>query len=355
MIQLDNQTSWSAGLYPGWNRQGQRQQTLVVKIGFAFDNRGQLTPHALPIVASDEYRSEPETSSLTAATETVPFKRGAEFYLYGSAQPGPSTSESVQVAVGLRYNNSCYWSKDIRVFGKRRWERNFFTLLPGSPEPLVEPLELIYEHAYGGHDPHHQHEGYLANPAGCGFSLRGLRSKGLTLPQLEQGPPFIASPASRVRPAGFGPIPSHWAPRSEVPVTIDSDAVAAGTCPFKGEQPQELYNCAPRDQRFEQPFVGPMTLKLTGLVANSPRELLLKIPEPTPVVQVDLDLQEQIMKLSCDTLIVDSQRQTLALVFRGAVITCPDPDPNGWITLKDGNPVAQSEGTAEYKRTEQEE
>ncbi len=353
MIQLDNQTTWSAALYPGWSRQGQRQQTLVVKISFQFDEHGQLTPIELPIVETDEYRGAPETSSLSAVTEIVPFKQGGELYLYGSAQPGTSTTGSVQVAVGLRYDNNKYWSKELRAFGPRHWERKFFALIPSAPQPLSEALELTYEHAFGGSDPQHEDDYYLPNPAGCGFSLRGLRSKGLELPQLEQPPHFINSPASRVKPAGFAPLPRHWAPRSDVKINIDQQGIANGTCPFAGEQPAELYNCAPVDQRFATSFFGPLTIKLSGLVASARRDLLIDVPLQQPQANVQLGNKRSTVELNCDTLIINSDERTLALIYRGAIITDPDPEPNGWLTLSDANNVENEETVASKPRLEQ--
>ncbi len=295
MIQLDNQTPWSAALYPGWNQQGQRQQTLVVKIAFQFDEGGLLSPVPMPIVEADEYRDDPETSSLTAVSEIAPFKQGAELYLYGSAQPQANTSGNLQVEVGLRYDNDKYWSKELRVFGPRHWQRKFFTLMPSLPTPIQKPVELIYENAFGGRDPQHQEETYQANPAGRGYSLRGLRSKALELPQLEQPPHFISSPASRVKPAGYAPLPGHWTPCCDLDVTIDQEGISAGTCPFSGEQPAELYNCAPRDQRFASPFCGPLTVKLSGLVATAKRALLIDIAAQQPEAKCSLILAARIL------------------------------------------------------------
>ena len=343
MIQLDNQTTWSAALYPGWSRQGQRQQTLVVKVGFQFDEMGQLTPVTLPIVENDEYRGEPENSSLIAVSEIAPFKQGGELYLSGSAQPASERSASVQVEVGLRYDNNKYWSKALRVFGPRHWERKFFSLIPSHPQPLSEALELIYEHAYGGCDPQHQKDYYRANPAGCGYSLRGLRSKRLELPQLEQPPHFINSPGSRVKPAGFAPLPQHWAPRSDVKMNIDPKGITNGTCPFAGEQSVELYNCAPGDQRFASPFYGPLTIKLTGLVAMPKRDMLIEIPSQLPQANALLDNGPTKMELNCDTLVINSDECTLALIYRGAIITESDPDINGWLTLNNANAKTEEE------------
>lgn len=208
MIQLDNQTAWSAGLYPGWTRDGKRQHTLIFKISHQFSSDGTLSLlPSIPIIEADCYRQIPQSSSLSAVNELAPFKQGGEVYLYGSAQPYGKNGTTLQVILGLCRGNNHFWTKELRVFGERLWQRKLFGHLPSHPEVISHAVPLIYEHAYGGSDPAHPEQVYTENPSGVGYSLRGLRTKGLRLPRIEQGPDFISSPASRVKPAGYGPLP----------------------------------------------------------------------------------------------------------------------------------------------------
>ena len=169
MIQLDNKTGVSAELFPGWSRTGQRQQTLVVKSGFKFDEKGKLRPTTLPIIDADEYRDDPENSSLCAAGEIMPYKQGAELYLYGSAQPTAERFGSRGIAVSLQQEQQ-HWHKELQIFGIRHWQKKLLTgHPPAKPQALDSELELGYEKAYGGFDPHNKDAYCAANPAGCGL------------------------------------------------------------------------------------------------------------------------------------------------------------------------------------------
>jgi hypothetical protein len=349
MFQLDNRTDWSAGLYPGWGTNRQRQQTLVFKVGYTFDEEGALSPLPQPpIEETDRYRGEPETSSLVAASEIAPFKKGGELLLYGSAHPAGPGEKVLQVKVSLRQRNNDFWSKELRVFGRRSWKRRLLTAMPSAPAPIEGPVALIYENAYGGADPGNPEESCLANPAGVGFSLRGFRTKGLTLPQIECGHNLIASPASRVPPAGFGPLAPHWEPRCKEAADIDTEAVEFGGCPW-GEKPSEaLYNAAPLDQRFEQPFEGVMTLQLKGLVADAPQDVLIHLPEIKPRIQLDMNGKSTEFQAGCDTLIVHADQRQIHLICRCTLPWSQNNNEEGLVTLRD----LVAEEQTEQKQTE---
>lgn len=195
-------------------------------------------------------------------------------------------------------------------------------VLPGKAGPITEPVPLTYENAYGGSDPANADEQYLENPAGVGYSLRGLRTKALTLPRIEIGPHFISSPAGRVQPAGFGPLAPHWHPRSKEVVEIDTGMAACGGCPWEKEPPESLYNSAPLDQRFEQPFEGDMTLSLKGLVAGAPEGVLINLPALQPKVLLeDGGTCGKINQLlpRCDTLLIHADKLQIFHLFRVAI------------------------------------
>ncbi len=320
MLQLDNQTSWAAVLFPGWGRNRKRQQTLVFKVGYTFDKLGKLSslPEP-PIEMADIYSEKPESSSLLIASEVAPFKKGAEILLSGSAHPSQAGESIMRVEVGLRQGDKDYWKKELRVFGPRTWQRRLLTVLPGKAEPITEPVPLTYEKAYGGSDPSNPEETFLENPAGVGYSLRGLRTKGLSLPRIEIGPRFISSPAGRVQPAGFGPLAPHWQPRCKDLMEIDAKKAESGGCPWAKEPPESLHNTAPLDQRFTQPFEGEMSLSLKGLVADAPGGVLINLPALQPKVLLKNAGMITELQPLCDTLIVQADRQQIFLLFRVAI------------------------------------
>jgi hypothetical protein len=349
MFQLDNRTDWSAGLYPGWGRNRQRQHTLVFKVGYTFDAAGKLSPLPQPTIEEiDGYQGEPEVSSLTTANEIAPFKKGGELLLHGSAHPSGPGESVLQVQVSLRQRNNQFWSKELRVFGPRSWKRRLFTALPSAPAAIEGPVELVYENAYGGTDPRNPEEYFPANPAGVGFSLRGFRTKGLSLPQIECGPSFITSPASRVKPAGFGPLAPHWEPRCKEASDIDIEAVKFGGCPWSKEPSETLYNTAPLDQRFDRPFEGVLTLQLRGLVADAPQDILIHLPEIKPLLSFEGQPKIEIEPPRCDTLIIDTDQRQIHLVWRTALPMDLENPTRGWIILRDPEAeAAQAENPAD--------
>jgi hypothetical protein len=336
MFELDNRTDWSAALYPGWSRDGKRQQTLVFKVGYRFNPAGKLDPLPFPpIEEADRYRGDPETSSLAVAGEIAPFKKGGELLIYGSAHSGGPGQSVLKIQVSLRQRNNDFWSKELRVLGPRTWQRKLLAAIPGPPRVIEEPVPLVYENAYGGTDPANPEKTFPGNPVGVGFSQRGLRTKGLSLPQIECGPDFIASPASRVTPAGFGPLAPHWQPRCKQKVDIDEHAIAAGGCPWKNPPPESLYNTAPLDQRFDQPFDGELSLKLKGLVTDTPQDVLINLPEIRPLIQMEMQESSSALSAECDTLIVHAERMEIYLIFRRALPLSGKNNDNGSVILQD--------------------
>ncbi len=347
MFELDNRTCWAGGLYPGWNRNRERQLTVVVKAGWAFDDKGALTPleSPPPIEESDRYFGEPDQTSLAAAAETVPFKQGAELLLSGTVHPLKAGSSVLEVSVGLRTAEDRFWEKTLRVFGPRRWEKGLLGIGIGKPAPL-QPVSLRYEFAYGGCDPNHDDQLYPPNPVGRGYSRRGWRVRDLELPQIEIGPGFITSPTSRVAPAGFGPIAPFWQPRLKRFDPLDQEAALVGGCPFAGKPAPDLYNAAPPDQRFENPFQGDETLRLKGLIPGAPPDgLLLNLPRLNPRLLVVRGGQRQPLEPVCDTLVVDTDARRLCLLWRAGVPWDLRDQSRGWVILHDPDADSPEEGS----------
>jgi hypothetical protein len=337
-LQLDNQSPWQAGLYPGWSMDRRPQTTLVVKTGYWFDTRGQLTPmdQVPPIEEADRHHDDPLTSSLAAGNEAVPFKRGGELLGFGTAQPPGEGARVMEVKLGLRREESLFWHKTLRVCGPRSWKRGLLTAGPGEPERL-QPLPLRYESAYGGQDPRREDQRYDANPVGAGFSARSRLYPALQVPQIEIGPAYLRSPTQRLQPAGFGPLASHWSPRLAHSPKIDASAFDLGLCPFAEDLAHDYYNAAPADQQFDTPFQGNETLFLQGLVAGAdPRGFLITLPGERPQAwRIASEQERSPLELVCDTLTLHADERTLTLLWRCAL----PQDASGWVAIK---PPAQA-------------
>jgi hypothetical protein len=332
-LQLDNQSPWQAALYSGWSAERQPQTTLVVKTGYWFDTRGRITPmdEVPPIEEADRHYDEPQTSSLVASNEAVPFKRGGELLCFGTAQPPDESATVMEVKLGLRRDDSDFWHKTLRVTGPRAWRRGLLTAGPGDPERL-QPLPLRYELAYGGPDPRKEDQRNEANPVGIGYSARSRHHPNLRVPQIEIGPNYLSNPTQRPQPAGFGPLASHWSPRRERTPEIDETAFDLGLCPFAQDLAPDHYNAAPADQQFDSPFQGNETLFLQGLVAGAdPRGVLVTLPDERPGAwRVASEQNQSPLELTCDTLTLRTDERALTLLWRCAI----PQGTSGWVVVK---------------------
>lgn len=336
MLQLDNQSLWQAALYPGWSAARRRQTALVIKTAYRFNRQGRISAMA-PVPAieeADRHQDDPETSSLAAACESVPFKQGGELLCFGTARPPADDTTVMAVKLGVRRDDSDFWHKILRIYGPRTWQRGLLSTAPGEPG-LLQPLPLRYESAYGGCDPRRPEATYAANPVGLGYSHTSRHHPALQIPQIEQGPDWLQSITQRPTPAGFGPLAPGWAPRSALMPEIDGAAVSVGLCPFANDLLPNLYNAAPQDQRFEAPFQGDETLFLQGLVADAdPRGILIPLPGERPEAWLaHSETNHQELSLTCDTLSIDADEQAIYLLWRCAIETTDTP--SGWVVVKD--------------------
>ncbi len=337
MLDLENRSHWSAGLFPGYDRGGEFQLTLVFKAGYSFDASGGLTPlpETARIEAADRYRGEPGESSLAAASESVPFKKGGELILSGTAYPPGNSRTVMEASVRIRMEGDHLWEKTVRVFGRRCWKKKFMSATPGSPGPLG-PTPLIYEHAYGGASAGNSEKIFPPNPVGKGYSETGWRIGRLDLPELEVGPKFITAPGQRVDPAGFGPIAPTWEPRLSDFRAFDPKATAWGGPPFGKATPADLWNAAPHDQRFPRPFRGGETLHLQGLVKDAPVDgVQFRVPVLRPKLHLIVDGGVRSLLPCCDTLRIDADRQVIELIWRAGVLWQLTSTQKGWIVLRD--------------------
>ena len=269
MLELANQSNWTAGLYPGWDADQQYQLTAVFKAGFSFDEQGNVIP--LPpeyeIHAADQHHADPLASSLVQASEIAPFKQGGEIYLYGTATPERENLIAMEVGMGILFTDGREWKKILRVYGTRKWQMNRLNYIMGEPG-FVQPIPLRYEYAFGGTNPNDDDDAYAANPIGMGYNSDQRKLLSEELPRIEAGPAFMTSPMQKPLPAGFGPLPVFWEPRrSEVGEPV-ADPFVQGGCPYARTAQKYLHNVAPPDQRFNKAFSGGEVLHLRALLPN---------------------------------------------------------------------------------------
>lgn len=323
MIDLKPHSYLQSRLAPDWSVDGQPIWACVVKAGFEYDAEGQVQP--LPesdaVCASDEYpEDDPERHAPTAVNETVPFKKGSELILYGQAWseiPRPFW----KVSLSLVTDSGIDWEKSLAVFGPRRWRRGLLGTTFTDPEPISE-LPLSYNYAYGGQNPNRDDDAYPENPVGLGYLGKGVRKRplGQPLPQILSANTKLHGPDKTQTPQGFGPIPSHWAPRVGLFPAIDETRLKRHESPYTQPLPEALYNTAPPDQQFAQPITGDCRLTLKGMTTGLDVGEPLTLAWTAPEVRLNMTRNQRntTHRLTADTLVVDTRRQRLHLLYRYA-------------------------------------
>jgi hypothetical protein len=323
--------------------------TLVIKAGFWFSERGELSPMKIPppIEQCDRFHEESGDSSLAAACDTAPYKKGAELLVYATAYPPQQDSTVMEVSVGLRRNARDDWRKTLRVFGPRSWHRGLTGVTLGQPEPL-EPLPLRYEFAYGGRDPRNEMRRYGKNPVGAGYSHHSRYHSALVAPRIEMTGSFLNALTQRPVPAGFGPIPTFWEPRIRHQPNMDEGLQSMGLCPFRDDVNPAFYNAAPVDQQFSQAFSGTESILLKGLLhkREGDNALLIQLPRVSPKIALQKGAERKAITAQCDTLVVNADAREIHLVWRVGISHALTDTTPGWVILESARSTDKEESIA---------
>ncbi|WP_441292352.1 DUF2169 family type VI secretion system accessory protein [Sorangium sp. KYC3313] len=273
-----------------WRMRGAERLTVLVKATFALvhDRTAELAA-AVDLVRADHLREG--WGSLEEASETAPYLPGAGVVVRGHAcAPAGTTATALPVRIALFRDGRWILNKALHVFGDRTREAP-------SPRPFSR-MPLVYERAFGG--PHLE-----GNPVGVGSDA--------VLPS-------IVDPGDPMRPAGFGPIARHWAPRRHLlardlpadPLALDLD----GSFDFR------YFHAAPADQQID--FLrGDEWIFLEGLHPHWPW-LRSSLPSARGLARLYRTGPEgedhgQAIELVADTLTIDADRLLCSVVWRGNV------------------------------------
>ena len=298
---------------------------LVVKATF------DLNDDTSPTLSDDQERLSGDihhggapATSLRYPSDVVPCKEGVDVvatgYIY--APDGAAVAESRLVLGSI--------DKRIAAVGKRRWRGN--TL--GAPEPF-ERIALRYENAFGG-------PGFDPNPFGTGID-------GTDPPTLERLDDALASPDQRPRPGCLSPIRAAAGKGG----TFDAAWIASGRPEPPKDFDKTVFNAAPSDQRCAA-LEGDEAFSLTGTRKDG-KAWRGSLPGLVPRCFWLKDDEVVSMAMTLDTVVFDTERAKLLLVWRGRIEGSP---PYVWSTfgpLDDRPPPAEIWGeltTARDRRFE---
>ncbi|MCK6591778.1 MAG: DUF2169 domain-containing protein [Polyangiaceae bacterium] len=309
-----NRTPMDVRCVPMDDRAGRDVLVVIAKMTWSISPTGVATiarPIA-PVRLFDVPISDAPHASLRYMSDAVEEKPGTDVLLIGTAYPprpdATKTSVTLRVETGKASLN-----KTLTVYGPRVWQQALLGLTPG-PSTKMQPTPLIYELAFGGvdaTDPNAVLSDYR-NLAGTGFLERRAGLAGRPAPVLED-PRFPLSSRAPA-PAGFGPIPAHWAPRSERIGTYD-DLWRRERAPLRPLDFNPRHNsCAPDDQWLETPLLGDEPVEILG--ASPEGALRFRLPRYSPLFYSTVRGVTHEHETHLDTFFIDADQRKVELVWR---------------------------------------
>jgi hypothetical protein len=322
---LDNRTPMTVGLIPLADRHGREVLTVIAKLTWDVSPTGVASLAVpQPDVRFSEMRAvEGIWSSVRYPSDIIDEKPGTDVVLVGTAHP-PADRQVTEMDVHLRVEAAPRpLEKTVRVFGQRIYYKAMLGVAPGPPAVLGK-TPLLYELALGGRDESDPAKIVLdpRNPSGVGFATDKARLIGTRAPQLEVTD-------GKSAPAGFGPIPAHWSPRSERAGTYDKtwetkraplrpvdfdlrhNSVAHpdlwSETPLIGDEPVEVIGATPEGAwRFRLPRYAPVFASVI-LEPDS--------ADPTrPPKRVEAQHPTHL-----DTFVIDADARCVELTWRAAI------------------------------------
>jgi len=245
MWQVDNRTPFAAER--GWVRDRNGAEVWLVAVKCTFDIKPdgttEVSPDQPPVLRVPEYTDEPGKSSLKYEADLVLTKTTTDVVAIGHAY-APEGRPVAQMEVGLRVGPI---QKVVRVSGDRTWGGH-----GASPPRPFAKMPLTYERAFGGVDARSEHpdrDWDWRNPVGTGFAVSRDNLAGVALPNIEYPDEVVGAWSDRPRPAGFGPVGSHWQPRAGLAGTYDDDWMKKRRPLLPDDFDDRFFQYAPEDQQ----------------------------------------------------------------------------------------------------------
>jgi hypothetical protein len=245
MWQVDNRTPFAVERSWVRDRSGAEVWLVAVKCTFDVgpDGSTEVSPEQPPVLRVPEYFGEPGMSSLKYEADLVPTKTTTDVVVHGHAC-APEGRPVTQMEAGFRVGPV---QKVVRVSGDRTWGAAGIS----APRPFTK-MPLVYERAFGGVDRrsgHPDRDWDWRNPLGTGFAVSRENLAGVALPNIEYPGDAVVAWNDRPRPAGLGPIGSHWQPRAGFAGTYDDNWMKSRRPLLPDDFDDRFFQCAPQDQQ----------------------------------------------------------------------------------------------------------
>lgn len=311
MWALINQTPYAAERTWVRDKTGHHHWIVAVKATF------EITPHGAlhlaadqpPPVMAPEFFGEPGASSLRFDTDLAPRKPTTEILVDACAY-APHGKPVPSVPVGFRVGPI---QKTLVVHGPRVYYSGVGGLTTTAPQPF-DHHPIRYEDAYGGSDlsdpdPRRQRID-PRNPVGKGVKVRVTDLVNTPAHRIE----YPHGDPSKLGPAGFGALASHWSPRLELAGTYDAAWVKNTKPLLPTDYDERVTLCAPLDQRASTYLQGGEPVQLVNMTPDG--MLHTALPKLELVHTTRIKGRREHHRSRLVTVILEPEQRHLMLVWQ---------------------------------------
>lgn len=364
-----NNTSYPALAFQATDQHG--ESTHVVVMRSTFDIRGdgllELSCEQQPIVVTDEYFGEINSSSVRQESDLVPFKPKCDVIVNATAY-APGGVPSFEFVAGVRIQGRpeetvdpglLILEKKLLVTGPRVWERGLmggWTLKP--PSTAITSLPIRYEYAFGGecrvnfddpdgnriksefrlspeqHNSHPDgpdkapiaHTSSENNPLGVGFAddwyLKSKKSKTIPAPQIDDPLNPVTLFGRVYPPQGFGIITKAWKQRLDLAGTYDDAWLETRWPELPEDFDMSYWNGAHPDMQISY-LKGDEEVTLANLTPSG--SFKFRLPGHKPILSGTCTNGRILpVPANLDTLIIEPDAMKVSLVWRAVIPTIPE-------------------------------
>jgi hypothetical protein len=315
MWQIDNRSPFAADR--GWVRDRNGTEIWIVAVKCTFDIRADgstaISNEQPPVLRAPDYYGEPGRSSLRVDGDLVLTKKTTDVIVAGHAY-APDGRAVSELTAGFRVGPV---QKVLRIVGDRVWNGT----RPTAAEPFVK-MPLVYERAFGGVDrrsSNPERDADWRNPVGTGFALSREHLDGVALPNVEYPDDRVSSWKDRPRPAGFGPIGSHWPARARFAGTYGDKWMKERQPLLPDDLDDRFFQCAPEDQQAPAFLHGGEPVILHHMTPSGDRSFRL----PKIFLGFDTRFNDGSREIhhgrKLHTVIIEADHPRLSLVWHSAL------------------------------------
>lgn len=325
------------------DKEEQAYHVVVMRGTFDIPEDGLLTLSETqnPLVATDEYHSKTNQSSVRQESDFAPYKPKTDILLDAAAYaPGGKPSPAFIVGVKVtkpstsEASGSAICEKKLIVTGPNYWTPGLFSgWVLGNPAPMTT-MPIRYEQAFGGlvtlYDAKEEKDKtdfHAHNPVGVGYwpewtHKEAARRNRVPAHRIVSSENKAAAFGTDQLVEGYGPICKTWQPRLALAGTYDEEWQAGRWPNLPEDFHAGFWNCAHPDLQI--PFLdGDEEIHLRNLTPDGKLKIIL--PGHVPSVLVRYKNGEiKSAKANLDTVFIAPEKKQVGLVWRTTVLAEPE-------------------------------